>query len=126
MILRMIVLIPSSISKPMFQLLQNKLSLDHPRLASRSEAFEDITSIQYPSLSKEEALSRVVWASIVMLPDVNGMMWKEAKRMAFDVEVKRVCIKTRIAARVRRNIQRALYLKAKHSATFISKHVRSS
>jgi len=86
--------------------------------------FEDIASIQYPPLSKEDALSKVVAASIVMIPDVNAMMWKEAKLMAIKVEAKRVCAQIRISARLRRNLQRAEYLKEKAATIVIAKHAR--
>ena len=72
----------------------------------------------------QDALSRVVWTSIVMLPDVNNMMWKEAKQMAVNVEVKRVCAQTRIAALVRKVLQRASYLKVKDAAITIATRIR--
>ena len=93
-------------------------------LARFHAIFDDIAIIQYPALSKEDALSKVVWASIVMLDDVNTMMWKEAKQMAIKVEVKRVCAQTRIAALVRRIIHREAYLKVKDAAVTIATHVR--
>ncbi|KAL9182239.1 hypothetical protein ACHAXT_012891 [Thalassiosira profunda] len=86
--------------------------------------FDDIASIQYPALSKEDALSKVVWASIVMLPDVNAMMWREAKRMAVSVEARRVCAQIRIAALVRRIFRRQDYLTAKRAAITLATHVR--
>ncbi|KAL7539963.1 hypothetical protein ACHAXR_009754 [Thalassiosira sp. AJA248-18] len=93
-------------------------------LARFHNIFEDIASIQYPALTKEDALSKVVWASIVMLPDVNTMMWKEAKRMAIGVEAKRVCAQIRISALVRSNLQQEEYLKSKQAAIVVAKHVR--
>ena len=59
-----------------------------------------------------------------MLPDVNAKMWKEAKRMAANVEVRRVCAQTRLAALVRKNLQQAKYSKEKVAAVVIAKYVR--
>mmetsp|Transcript_33640 Transcript_33640/g.60566 ORF Transcript_33640/g.60566 Transcript_33640/m.60566 type:complete len:757 (-) Transcript_33640:458-2728(-) len=59
-----------------------------------------------------------------MLPDVNTLMWKEAKRMTISVEAKRVCAQIRISALVRKNLQQAEYLNAKHAAIIVAKHVR--
>lgn len=86
--------------------------------------FEDIASIQHPSLPIEEALAKVVWSSVVMIPDVNSMMWREAKIMAINVEAKRVCAQMRIAALVRKDIQIAKYLTAKRAAIVIAKNIR--
>lgn len=69
-------------------------------------------------------MSKVVWASIVMLPDVKKMMWNEAKRMSIEVEVRRVCAQTRIAARVRARQHLARYLEAKAAAVVIASRVR--
>lgn len=69
-------------------------------------------------------MSKVVWASIVMLPDVNAMMWKESKRMAICVEAKRVCAQIRISALARKSLQMATYLKEKQAAITIASHVR--
>lgn len=66
----------------------------------------------------------VVWASLVMLPDVNARMWKEAKRIAMNVEVRRVCAQTRLSALVRKNLQQAKYSKEKFAAVVIVKYVR--
>ncbi|KAL3765611.1 hypothetical protein ACHAW5_008268 [Stephanodiscus triporus] len=85
---------------------------------------EDIASTQHPALAIEDALHKVVWASIVMLPDVNSMMWKEAKRMAIHVEVRRVCAQTRISALARKNREQAKYTNKKEAAVTISKYVR--
>jgi len=59
-----------------------------------------------------------------MLPDVNAMMWKEAKRMAMEVEVRRVCAQTRMSAFVRKNLEQAKYAKKKEAAVTIAKYVR--
>ena len=59
-----------------------------------------------------------------MLPDVNTMMWIEAKQMAVNVEVKRVCAQTRIAALMRKIRLQAVYQKAKVAAITIATHVR--
>jgi len=93
-------------------------------LARFHAIFKDIALIQYPALLEEDALTKVVRASIVMLPDVNAMMWKDAKRMAINVEAKRVCAQRRISALTRRILQQAVYLKAKHAAITVAKHVR--
>lgn len=73
----------------------------------------------------KDSLSKVVWSSIVMLPDVNNMIWAEAKRMAMDVEARRVCAQTRISSLVRMHFRKAEYLKQKAAAVEIEKHVRS-
>ena len=86
--------------------------------------FEDIASVQHPSLPPIDALTKVVWSSIAMLPDVNRMMWRESKEMAIHEEAKRVCAQIRIAAFVRKVIQNVKFKEAKLSATTISKHVR--
>ncbi|KAL7551886.1 hypothetical protein ACHAWF_015097 [Thalassiosira exigua] len=86
--------------------------------------FDDIASIQHPPLSRKNALFKVVWSSIVMLPDVNAMMWKEAKRMAIAVEAKRVCAQIRISARVRKDLPQVAYAKAKDAAIIIATHIR--
>ena len=59
-----------------------------------------------------------------MLPDVNAIMWKEAKRMAMEVEVRRVCAQTRMSAFVRKNLEQAKYAKRKEAAVTIAKYVR--
>jgi len=66
----------------------------------------------------------LVWASLVMLPDVNTTIWKVAKRIAMNVEVRRVCAQTRLAALVRKNLQQAKYSKEKVAAVVIARYVR--
>lgn len=72
----------------------------------------------------QDALSKVIWSSIVMLPDVNNMIWMEAKRMALDVEARRVCAQSRISALVRTHFRKAEYSKQKAAAVAIEKHGR--
>eukprot|EP00984_Skeletonema_dohrnii_P030542 scaffold22095_cov153-Skeletonema_dohrnii-CCMP3373.AAC.3 len=86
--------------------------------------FEDIASIQHPSMPTRDALTKVVWSSIVMLPDVNAMMWRESKDMAIHEEARRVCAQIRIAAFVRKILQCVKFKDTKHSAITIAKHVR--
>ena len=86
--------------------------------------FEDIASIQHPSMPTRDALTKVIWSSIVMLPDVNAMMWRESKEMAIHEEAVRVCAQIRIAAFVRKILQFARYKDAKLSAITIAKNVR--
>jgi len=59
-----------------------------------------------------------------MLPDVNAMMWKEAKQIAINVEAKRVCAQIRLATLARKILKRTEYLVAKHAAIIVAKHVR--
>ncbi len=73
----------------------------------------------------KDALSKVVWATIVMLPDVNNMIWVEAKRMAMNVEAIRVCAQSRISALVRMQYRKEEYSKQKAAAVVIEKHIRS-
>lgn len=86
--------------------------------------FEDIASIQHPSMPAIDALTKVVWSSIVMLPDVNAMMWRESKEMAIHEETRRVCAQVRIAAFARKVILCVKFKDAKQSAITIAKHVR--
>ena len=72
----------------------------------------------------KDALSKVIWTSIVMLPDVNNMIWTEAKRMAMDVEARRVCAQSKISALVRMHYQKMKFSKQKVAAVRIEKHVR--
>eukprot|EP00957_Ditylum_brightwellii_P032646 2474857-Ditylum_brightwellii.AAC.1 len=60
--------------------------LDLPRFHS---ILSDIAVIQYPSLKTKEAVAKVLWDTVVMLPPVNEMAWKESKRMAIRKEAKR-------------------------------------
>lgn len=59
-----------------------------------------------------------------MLPDVNRMMWKEAKAMAIDLETKRVCAQIRIATLVRKQQQNARYVIARNAVVVMEKYVR--
>lgn len=59
-----------------------------------------------------------------MLPDVNGMMWKEAKAMALSLETKHVCAQIRIGTLVRKQQQRARYTIAKNAVIVIQKYIR--
>ena len=86
--------------------------------------FEDIASIQHPSMPTRDSLTEVVWSSIVMLPDVNAMMWRESKAMAIREEARRVCAQIRIASFVRKVLQFVKFTVAKQSAIAISKHIR--
>ncbi len=88
------------------------------------DIFEDIASTQHPSLQPRDALTNVVWSSIVMLPDVNAMMWRESKKMAIHEEALRVCAQIRIATYVRKVLQYAKYKDAKRSAITIAKFAR--
>ena len=72
----------------------------------------------------KDALTKVIWTSIVMLPDVNNMIWTEAKRMAMDVEARRVCAQSKISALVRMHYQKMEYSKQRVAAVRIEKHVR--
>lgn len=86
--------------------------------------FEDIASIQHPSMPTTDALTNVVWSSIVMLPDVNAMMWRESKEMAIHEEARRVCAQSRLAAFTRKILQYVKFKDARKSAITIAKHVR--
>ncbi|KAL7464361.1 hypothetical protein ACHAXS_004691, partial [Conticribra weissflogii] len=85
---------------------------------------DDIASMQHPELSKENALIKTVWSSIVTLTDVNTMMWKEAKAMAIELEKLRVCAEIRIAAFFRKTYQESKYKEMKSAALSIQKHAR--
>eukprot|EP00804_Cyclotella_cryptica_P027721 CCRYP_020474-RA/>CCRYP_020474-RA protein AED:0.02 eAED:0.02 QI:1580/1/1/1/0.5/0.33/3/12/1458 len=85
---------------------------------------EDIATMQYPAMPIDIALQKVVWESLVMLPDVNTMMWAEAKAMAIQTEAKRVCAQIRIASSIRKQQQRSRYLMRKRAALIIEKNGR--
>ena len=59
-----------------------------------------------------------------MLPDVNDMMWREAKNVAINVEANRVCAQIRISAFIRKILHQTKYLRVKQASIVISKHVR--
>ena len=116
-------------------------------LARFHSILKDIASMQYPALPidvsppsrisgvsyqcthtlihpPQIALHKVVWASLVMLPDVNSMMWKEAKAMAISLETKRVCAQIRIAAVVRKQQQNERYVTTRNAVVIMEKYVR--
>lgn len=75
----------------------------------------DIAQVRYPSLKSDPtaALTRLLMENVVMLPPVNRLAWKEAKRMAIVAEASRVCAQVRVASFHRRNVKRILFLRKK-------------
>ena len=59
-----------------------------------------------------------------MLPDVNRIMWNEAKGMAINLESKRVCAQIRISNLIRMQQHSARYATAKRAAIIIQKYAR--
>eukprot|EP00956_Cyclotella_meneghiniana_P014840 scaffold22383_cov37-Cyclotella_meneghiniana.AAC.3 len=116
-------------------------------LARFHSILKDIASMQYPALPidvsppprisgvsyqcthtlihpPQIALHKVVWASLVMLPDVNSMMWKEAKDMAISLETKCVCAQIKILAIIRKQQQNERYVTTRNAVVIMEKYVR--
>jgi len=61
---------------------------------------QDLSVKQYSNREEnpEEALHKLLWNTVVMMPAVNCMAWNEAKYMAIKQEAKRICAQIRIAS----------------------------
>lgn len=66
----------------------------------------------------------MLWTTVVMLPQVNKMIWSKAQDMAIQVELRRTCAQARISAKFRMWRQRKLYCRILSAVTCISKNVR--
>lgn len=90
------------------------------------EVLLDMALLKYSSARYDtsEALANMLWTTVVMLPQVNKMVWTKAQSMAVDVELRRMCAQIRISAQFRMRQQRREYSHMVSAATFISKNVR--
>jgi hypothetical protein len=77
----------------------------------------DIAVIRWPSMKDrpKEALTKLLLENVVMLPPVNRLAWKEAKRLAIVMEATRICAAVRMESFHRRNVSR-LYFNRKRIA----------
>lgn len=100
---------------------ERKLSLD-----MFIATLQDIALLQYPSHRSEpyQALSTLVWDSIVLLENINSIVWSEAKRIAVVVEGVRLCAQIRIASFYRRVRNQVHFFKTKNAQICISKYSR--
>lgn len=72
----------------------------------------------------KEAMANMLWNTIVMIPQVNKMIWTKAQIMAVEVELIRTCAQIRISALIRMRQRRIRYRNIVHAAIYISKNVR--
>jgi len=86
----------------------------------------DIAVIRFPAFkdSPKEALIKLLLESVVMLPPVNRLAWKEAKRIAITTEATRICGAVRIASFHRRNVYRLYFLKKKDACIRTQTQIR--
>lgn len=66
----------------------------------------------------------MLWTTVVMLPQVNKMIWTKAQDMAIDVELRRTCAQIRISAQIRMWRHRIDYSRKIYAAICISKNIK--
>ncbi|GFH61480.1 hypothetical protein CTEN210_17956 [Chaetoceros tenuissimus] len=86
----------------------------------------DMAIMRFPSpkYSEEEALANLLWGTVVMMPQVNTLVWKKAQEKAIVEEIERVCAQTRIATMIRMRKCRAKYFVQYRSIVMIQSCVR--
>ncbi|GMH93930.1 hypothetical protein TrVE_jg7560 [Triparma verrucosa] len=75
----------------------------------------DIALLRFPHMKDTpvQACTHLLMENVVLLPQVNKLAWKEAKRLAIIGEARRICAEVRIASFHRRNVCRVTFLRKK-------------
>jgi len=86
----------------------------------------DIALIRSPHLieSPNEALMKLLLENVVMLPAVNRLAWKEAKRMAIVAEARRICAQIRLVSNRRGKVNRIEFLNIRNCQILVAKQMR--
>jgi len=84
----------------------------------------DIAKLQYTNVDEENALSLVLWDTVIMLPSVKRLVWFEAKQLAMKQEANRVCAQIRLAACYRRKVAYQTYCKTVQTASKFARIIR--
>jgi len=91
-----------------------------------TSVLRDMSRLRYPPSRYEslDALANMLWTTVVILPQVNDVIWSRATEMALTAEMFRTCAQTRISAFYRIVWRRRSYILMRHAVLLINKNTR--